>query len=192
MHVVMSADGNTLTFPGSLPPRALGPIAPARLVADDLNDRLRRMGTAMRSGMTRKYDSEQGERALFDVLAHLSAVTLDLADTTLALTDLTLTLANERGEGDPPSPEWHWNAPTRRWECTRIDGWECSVLRPEGGDWCFEWICFAEHLDDQETDWPDGKARTAREAMRCATAAWLAMFPLALPAPVAVPPTVSP
>ena len=87
---------------------------------------------------------------------------LDAKDAELA--ELRLTLLNERGQGEPPSPGWAWEADFTSPGCGAwVDhswcGWACPI---DGGGW--EWGSGGGD--------PDGETPTAREAMRDATAHW--------------------
>jgi hypothetical protein len=84
--------------------------------------------------------------------------------------ELAATLANERGEGEPPSEGWTYRENMNQWERDRGD-WECIVKRDDRArSWRFEWVNYAEGGDVDE-DWPDGAADTARAAMKAADAA---------------------
>ena len=83
--------------------------------------------------------------------------------------ELRATLANERGEGEPPEEGWEWVR--GQWETMdgAFGGWECIVKR-SGDQWHFEWVDYSPDADE-DAEWPDGYAPTARAAMRAATAA---------------------
>lgn len=104
------------------------------------------------------------ERYLSDALAVVDALTA-------RLTEAEATLANERGEGEPPSEGWEWTG-----ECWTRDlgnneqarvsldatGLDTEVPR---------WRCFLESADDWTGDFIVPSAPTARAAMRDADSA---------------------
>lgn len=112
-----------------------------------------------------------------DLIAHIDALTAERDE-------LAATLANERGEGEPPSEGWTrndfdhaaaglaWYRPVERDGSTAKEGsteypWVLWVFRKPGGE---AWVWERDHSDStRQSD--DGEAPTARAAMRAADAA---------------------
>jgi hypothetical protein len=97
-----------------------------------------------------------------DAIDARNAALLEVDRLTAELAEALATLANERGEGEPPSGGWEWNPHARFWHCPGA-----TVHWSDTGR-CWWWSDSPEpyrHHDDR-------RPRTsARAAMRAADAA---------------------
>lgn len=92
--------------------------------------------------------------------------------------ELRATIANERGEGDPPVPGWAWSSGERGVSAEAYNNrraWRNEVARAEVKPALSHppglvWWWGVEIVGDWRKD-PQGFAATAREAMRAAAAA---------------------
>jgi len=77
------------------------------------------------------------------------------------LAELEATLANERGEGEPPVPGWRWTPHIRAWQVDR-DGKPWADVFRDGVRWYWQhWVPTSCELGGYED--------SARDAMRAAS-----------------------